>query len=357
MWNANEPFNDLPAAPIEELETRAVLKATVGARAELAGLNEALKRMPNPAVLLQSISLIEAQASSEIENIVTTIDELFRSAAHVEQEITPATKETLRYRTALYAGLESIKSRPITSTTASTVCTQVTGRDMSVRNLSGTFIGNPTTGLARYTPPDGAKVIREKLAEWETLVHDASDVDPLVIMAAAHYQFEAIHPFADGNGRTGRILNSLMLVERELLSYPVLYLSKYIIRNKNEYYDRLLEVTSSEAWEPWILFMLDGVTETSRETLLTVEQVDAARRSVRTVLREVGGSNSYLLDLLFELPYVRINNVVARCDVSRPTATKWLNELVEAGVLIDERIGRERLFINVQFLRALTLSS
>lgn len=356
MWNPAEPYNSLPAPPGAELETKAVLKATVKARAAIASLDQALQRIPNPSVLVSAIPLLEAKASSEVENIVTTTDELFRLAADSEERATPETKETLRYRSALFAGLRTLQRRPLTAGTAAEVCTHIKGREMDVRNLPGTYIANSTAQEVRYTPPDGKHVIEQKLTAWEGFIHGDDGIDPIVVMAAAHYQFEAIHPFADGNGRTGRILNVLLLMEAGLLRDPVLFLSRHIIRNKEEYFDRLLAVTRDGTWEGWLLFMLEGVRSTSLETLQMIDDIQSLQLTMREELKEVtsAGANADLLDLLFEQPYCRISSVVERCQVSRPTASKWLNELLSAGKLRDLRVGRERLFINHRFLATLS---
>ncbi len=354
-WRAEKPYNQLPALPPSApIETLAVLKGAIEARAAVAALDQAARRMPNPAVLLNAIPILEAQASSEIENIVTTTDELFRYAHDDSELATPETQETLRYRTALFAGLQSVRSRPLSVTTAAEVCSIIQGRDMDVRDLPGTIIANPATRRAIYTPPQGERTIRDKLANWADFIHGATTIDPLVRMAVAHYQFEAIHPFADGNGRTGRILNILLLVDAGLLRSPILYLSRYVIVHKDDYYRLLLEVTRSGAWEDWVLFMLGAVGETARATLVKIDAIQELQADVRDRMRATtAGANSDLLDVLFEQPYCRISNVMARCAVSRPTATKWLNELVAVDVLRDVRIGRDRLFINHGFLHVL----
>lgn len=357
-WRPDEPYNALPSLPpTGQLETIGVLKSAIEARAQLSALDQAARRMPNPNVLINAIPILEAQASSEIENIVTTTDELFRYA-HDESELAPpATKETLRYRAALFAGLDSIRSRPISTTTATAICSMIKARDMDVRDLSGTVIANPLTKQAVYTPPDGAAVIREKLHNWADFIHSAASIDPLVRMAIAHYQFEAIHPFADGNGRTGRIINILLLVDAGLLESPILYLSKYVIDHKDDYYRLLLGVTRDGAWEEWILFMLAAVRETASSTLLKIDAIQALQQRTRERMRATSaGANSDLLDVLFEQPYCRIGDVIKRCGVSRPTATKWLNELVAESILQDVRVGRERLFINHAFFDILLRS-
>jgi Fic family protein len=213
------------------VETKAVLKACVEARAAMAGLRQATALIPNPAVLINTIPILEAQASSEIENIVTTTDALFRHARLNELSADPATKEALRYRTALKAGFDSLKKRPLTTRTAEEICTIIRNVRMTVRKIPGTALANNATGEIIYTPPEEESRLRDKLANWERFIHESEGIDPLVRMAIAHYQFEAIHPFTDGNGRTGRIL-LLMLIEQGLLDLLILYLSRYVTLHK-----------------------------------------------------------------------------------------------------------------------------
>src|SRR3990167_7313448 len=230
-WQPHRPYNDLPRLPpTAELETKPVLKECVTARAALAELKQAAELIPNPAMLINTLPLLEARASSEIENIVTTADQLFR---HLQADAgaDPATKEALRYRRALLEGVQALKTRPLTTRTAEWICTQIKGVEMSMRKVPGTALANDATGAVVYTPPQGEARIRDLLANWERFLHEEETLDPLVRMAAAHYQFEAIHPFTDGNGRTGRVVNLLYLVEQGLLSLQVLYLSRYIVQN------------------------------------------------------------------------------------------------------------------------------
>lgn len=354
MWKAEEPFNELAPPPAGSLETPAVLKAAIGARSALAALNQAIRSTPNLTDLIGTIPLLEARASSEVENIVTTTDELFRLVSDVDGAASANALETLRYRQALYAGAEMVKARPLSGATAVEVCSRVRGSEVNIRVGAGTHIGNPSTGLARYTPPVGREVIWQKLREWEDFVHSDSGLDPLVTLAAAHYQFEGIHPFTDGNGRTGRVLNVLLLLEFGLLQEPVLYLSRYINENKAEYYRRLLAVSERQEWEAWILYMLEAVEDTSKQTLEMVEGIQGARDEFREAMRESSsGVNADLLDRLFEQPYTRIAGVMDACSVSRPTATKWLRELVARGLLAEQQSGRERLFINEALIGAL----
>ena len=356
-WNPTVAFNALPLLPpAADVETKSILKATIEARAALAALDQAARRIPNPTVLLNSLPLLEARASSEIENIVTTTDDLFAFAQNEAAATNSDTKETLRYRSALFAGIELSRRRPISAGTAIEVCSIIHDRQMDVRQLPGTFIGNPTTNEAVYTPPSGAAVLQTKLSNWERFVHSNADLDPLIRMAVAHYQFEAIHPFSDGNGRTGRIMNVLLLIDAGLIRDPILYLSRYFIEYRSDYYRLLLDVTASGAWEAWILFVLDGVRRTAKSTVSKIDGISALQTSVMDAIRVAtkAGANADLLAVLFEQPYSRIANVMDRCQVTRPTAASWLNALVDAGVLIDVRIGRERLFINVTFVDLLT---
>lgn len=276
--------------------------------------------------------------------------------AQDESSANPATREALRYRTALFEGFESVMTRGIVTTnTAREVCSIIKMHAMDLRHSSGTYIGNPQTQTAIYTPPEGYSVIDAKLGDWEMFVNSSAGYDPLVRMAVAHYQFEAIHPFEDGNGRTGRVLNVLMLVAAGLLSQPVLYLSKYIIGNKNDYYKRLLGVTAEEAWTDWIEYMLEGVRQTSISTLKKIDAIRALQGDMKLEMSKAinSGGHIALLDVLFEQPYCRISNVMQMCGVSRPTATNWLNALKDGGLLTDVKVGRERLFINTRFMNLL----
>ena len=231
------PNNDMPPLPPRiEIETRAVLKACIRARAALAETRMAGQLIPNQSILINSIPMLEAQASSEIENIVTTTDRLFRFVNNAGHQADPATKEALRYRTALHQGYLMLAKRPVTTTMAVEICRTIKGVDMDIRTTPGTALLSEVTGRIIYTPPQGADRIRSMLADWERYIHTAEDTDPLIRMAMMHYQFEAIHPFTDGNGRTGRVLNILYLVEQGLLDIPVLYLSRYIMETRAQYY-------------------------------------------------------------------------------------------------------------------------
>ncbi len=265
-WKPDRPYNDLPPLPpLLELETHAVLKRCISARAALAELKQAAELIPNQAMLIRTLPLLEAQASSEIENIVTTADELFRHMGQ-EAQANPSTKEALRYSHSLFNGFKALKQYPLNTRTVEQVCTTIKGVEMSIRRTSGTMLKNDSTGEIIYTPPEGEALLRDLLANWERFMHNETELDPLIRMAVGHYQFEAIHPFSDGNGRTGRVLNSLFLIQEGLLTLPILYLSRYIIENKSDYYRLLLQVTREKDWESWLLYILKGVEETANWT-------------------------------------------------------------------------------------------
>lgn len=353
----DKPFNDLPALPpAVDIETKPILKACIDARAALAELKIAGALIPNQAVLINTIPLLEAQASSEIENIVTTTDALFRYAQMEGQTGDLATKEALRYRTALHQGYVSLRDRPLSTNTAIQVCSHIKNADMGIRRIPGTALANSATGKVIYTPPVGEALLREKLANWERFIHEHTDIDPLIRMAVAHYQFEAIHPFTDGNGRTGRILNLLMLVEQGLLELPVLYLSRYILQEKASYYRGLNAVTTDATWQPWVLFMLSAVTETAHWTTGKIRAICQLQESAIAFARERAPKiySRELVDLLFVQPYCRIQNVVESGVAKRQTASTYLKQLADLGMLREVKIGREKLFLHPNFVRLLT---
>lgn len=354
-WNPTRPYNDLPLIPgASVLETKAVLKACVEARAALAGLKQGAELIPNQAMLINTLPVLEAQASSAIENIVTTTDKLFANL-HAESRTDPATKEALRYRRSLMEGYQALKQYPVTTRMAETICTRIKDVDMRVRRVPGTKLANAATGETIYTPPEGETVIREHLEGWERFLHEKLEIDPLIRMAAGHYQFEAIHPFTDGNGRTGRVINSLFLIQEDLLTLPILYLSRYIIRQKDKYYELLIDVTRNETWEPWLLYMIDGVRETAEWTLQKILAVRDLESSVAELIRAKLPKiySRELVDVIHQQPYCRIANVVDAGLAKRQTAATHLKRLVELGVLEERRSGREKLFVNTELLKVL----
>jgi Fic family protein len=355
-WASDRPFNALPLLPPRaELETRPVLKACVEARAALGELKQASELIPNVDMLINTLPVLEARASSEIENVVTTADALFRHL-NAEKEADPATKEALRYRDALLGAFAGLTNRPLATRTAEAICSRIKGVDMSVRRAAGTLIANTSSGEVIYTPPQGEALLRGLLSNWETFLHNATDLDPVVRMAVGHYQFEAIHPFADGNGRTGRVLNILFLVEQGLLPSPILYLSRYIIGHKATYYELLRRVTARGAWEPWLLFLLEGVAETAHWTTGKIAAIRAlADHTAETVRRGLPKIYSReLVDVVFIQPYCRIGNLVDAGIAQRQAASRYLKALAELDILREESLGREKLFVHPKLLRLLT---
>lgn len=344
-----------PLPPAGDIETKRVLRRCITARAALGELKQAAELIPNQAILINTLPLLEAQASSEIENIVTTTDRLFQHVGH-DDSTDPATKEALRYRQALLEGFRALQHLPIHTATAERVCSLIRGVEMHVRRVPGTKLGNTATGEVIYTPPEGEALLRTLLVNWEQFLHNETELDPLIRMAVAHYQFEAIHPFTDGNGRTGRVLNSLFLIQEELLTLPILYLSRYIIGRKSDYYRLLLAVTTSHAWEEWILFVLEGVEETARWTTAKIAAIrELAGQTTSYVRRAAPQIYSYeLVNLIFERPYCRISDLEVAGIAKRQAASRYLKQLVNIGVLEERSVGKEKLFVHPKFLQLLT---
>jgi Fic family protein len=358
-WKPERPYNELPLLPpAAEVETRAVLKRCITARAALAELKQAAELIPNQAMLINTLPLLEARASSEIENIVTTTDELFRHVGN-EAQANPATKEALRYSRSLFEGFNALKQTPLNTRTAEQVCTTIKGVEMTVRRTPGTTLKNDGTGETIYTPPEGETLLRDKLANWERYLHNETELDPLIRMAVGHYQFEAIHPFTDGNGRTGRVLNSLFLIQEGLLTLPILYLSRYIIQNKADYYRLLLQVTREDDWESWLLYLIKGVEETASWTTAKIATIralsDHTTDYVRASLPKVYSHE--LVSLLFQLPYCRISSLTEAGIAKRQTASQYLKQLVEIGVLAEIDAGKEKVFIHPKLMLLLTRDS
>ena len=356
-WQADRPYNQLPTLPpTVELETRAVLKRCIEARTALAELKQAAELIPNQRMLINTLPLLEAKDSSEIESIVTTTDLLFQHAQDGEHQADPATKEALRYRKALHNGYQSLADRPLCTGTAVEICRTLKGVNMDIRRVPGTQLANDRTGEIIYTPPEGEDRLRDLLANWERFLHNETDLDPLVRMAIGHYQFEAIHPFTDGNGRTGRVLNTLFLIQEGLLNLPILYLSRYIIAHRADYYRLLLDVTRNNAWEPWLLYMLSAVEETARWTCVKIAAIRRlAEHTTQFVRAQLPKTYSReLVDVIFEQPYCRISNVVDKQIAQRQAASRYLKELVSIGVLQEVQVGKEKLFIHPKLMQLLT---
>ena len=359
-FDPNRPFNSLPnLPPTADTETKAILRCCIGARAALADLQASGRLIPNQSMLINSIPLLEAQASSEIENIVTTTDQLFRYANAAAGQADPATKEALRYRTALYRGFQMLKRSPVSTTMAVEVCRTIKNVNLDIRKTPGTALISGTTNEVIYTPPDGEEVLRAKLANWERYIHEDDEIDPLIRLAVMHYQFEAIHPFIDGNGRTGRVLNLLYLVDKGLLDIPVLYLSRHIIQNKARYYQHLLDVTTQQAWEKWIIFILEAVRTTAEWTSAKIhairELLDETAAAIRQKQPRVYSHE--LAERIFVNPYCRISDLVEAGIAKRQTAATYLKALVAEGFLEELKAGRENLYINPPLLALLSGST
>jgi cell filamentation protein, protein adenylyltransferase len=353
------PYNDLPPLPppVEKIETARILKKCISARVALAELKQAAELIPNASVLANALPLLEAQASSEIENIVTTTDKLLEFVdAPDKRAADPATKEALRYRRALFEGVRKVQSGRIRVATAIDVCRTIKDENLDLRSEPGTMLRNMASGKVIYTPPEGQKLIREKLGNWEEFLGAPGDLDPLIRCAVQHYQFEAIHPFTDGNGRTGRVLNILYLVQEGLLDTPILYLSRYIIRHKADYYRLLLEVTTEQRWGPWVLFMLDCIENTCVWTTEKIKAIrDFMRHTGEFVRRRLPKIYSWeLVELLFRQPYCRIAHIVDAGIAKRQTASVYLKSLAEIGVLREINAGRESLFVHPKYIELLT---
>ena len=361
-FRPDKPFNDLPELPPgSELETPRVLKAITRASRALAELKGRTHTIPNPTILLNTLALQEAKFSSEIENIFTTNDELFRglAAEGIGADLSPHAKEVLHYRDALWHGMTAIQARPFLSTSlAIEVVNLIKENDAGIRNLPGTKLQNPETGEVIYTPPQGEDVIRRQLANLERFSNDASsELDPLVRVAVAHYQFEAIHPFFDGNGRTGRILIILQLVMNRLLDNPILFLSRFIIEHKPQYYRSLRAVTERGEWQGWLLYMLEAIEQTAHGT---TEKVNAIHELFARTLEEAKRIlprrtfSKELIELIFEQPYCKIRFVEKAGIAKRLTATKYLRDLEKAGFVRASKRGTELVFINHALWRLLT---
>ena len=354
-WRAEQPYNHLPALPpAVDIESKTVLKQCINSRAALAELKQAAELIPNPAMLISTIPVLEAKASSEIENIVTATDRLYQYM-DIGDKADPPTKEALRHSVALLQGFGSLAARPLSTRTAEQVCSHIKGIDMEVRRVPGAALASDASGAVIYTPPVGEDRLRTMLANWEKYLHNATEIDPLIRMAVGHYQFEAIHPFTDGNGRTGRVLNSLFLVQENLLTMPILYLSRYIIQHKADYYRLLLNVTRKQDWEPWVIFILKGVEETAQWTTAKIAGIRKLQEHTTQYVKQAAPKiySHEFIDMIFERPYCRIQNVSESGIAARQAASRYLKELVRIDVLQEKQEGREKLFIHSKLMKML----
>ena len=347
------PFNSLPLLPPakDKFETVKVLRQLVKSSVALAELKGLAKTLPNPNILLNAVILKEARASSEIENVITTQDKLYQAISAKGMEVDSATKEVLRYREAMLHGFKLIQKKGFLNINGIIdIQRTLEENNAGIRKLPGTALRNAATGKVIYTPPDNIDVINRLMKNMEEYLNVKSDISPLIKMAIQHYQFESIHPFYDGNGRTGRIINVLYLVLNGLLDTPVLYLSGYIIHNKATYYRLLQEVHAKEKWEDWVMFILTGVEHTANETIATVNEIsnlflltqDLSKKKVPKIY------SKELIELLFEHPYSKTEYLIERLGISRITASKYLKELEKLGILQSKQVWKETLYINTK---------
>lgn len=358
QFNPNNPWNDLPELPpAVNLESRAILRMCISSTAELSRANALVKLLPNQEVLINTLPLQEARRSSEIENIITTNDDIYRAMASDQNHIDSNLKEVLRYREALWEGVNRIQEgTKLDFHLFQQVCSRILDEKMNVRNES-VVIENRNTQELIYRPPTGYGHLIKLLTNLERFINDTTDeFQPLVKMAVMYYQFEAIHPFMDGNGRTGRILNILYLVNQGLLDLPILYLSRYFIENRDQYYRYLREVTENGEWEQWILYILKAVELTSRDT---ADKIEAINHLIEDFKRKAYGKTKAteregFIDLLFKWPYCKISIAERELDCSRITATRYLNEIAALGLLERIKMGREYNYINRELVELLS---
>ncbi len=348
----------VPLPYAEDLETKFILKQLPAAHAALAELKGIVRSIPNQIILLNTLGIQEAKDSSSVENIITTHDDLYKANLDFEVNTSPAIKEVQNYVAAMKRGFELVQTQGLlTNQTILKIQEILEGNNAGFRKLPGTAFKNAQTGEIVYLPPQDPTEIGSLMANLEQFINDSelSNYDPLVKMAIIHYQFESIHPFYDGNGRTGRILNILYLVLTGLQKLPILYLSSHIIRNKPDYYRLLQGVRENGDWESWISYMIRGVENTARETILLIEELKVLIAEMQVVLRtRYKFYSQELLNNLFEHPYTKIEFLVRDLGVSRITAANYLNQLAADGVLRKEKLGTGNYYVNERLFELLS---
>ena len=342
-----------------DFETNAVLKKLASAHRALGELKGVVGTIPNQHILLETLILREARESSAIENIISTFDEIYQSDFLSNQFASPAAKEVHHYAKALLEGFKLINAQGLLTDNHILQIQQIVEQNNAgYRKLPGTKLLNDKTGEIVYIPPQDYETIVSFMNNLEQFINDDSlmQLDPLVKMAIIHHQFESIHPFYDGNGRTGRIINILYLVQKDLLHLPILYLSKYIIKHKTDYYRLLQDVRNSNTWEEWIIFMLNAVEETSLETLTLVNRINSLMQEYNLLIRTKHPKlySQDLLNNLFRYPYTKIEFIQKDLQVSRNTAIRYLEELVKSDILVKHKIGRDNYFENWALFKLLS---
>jgi len=340
-----------------EYETKVVLKKLASAHRALAELKGVALSIPRQEILINTLTLQEAKDSSEVENIVTTHDELYKGSLGIDNLVTPATKEVHSYVSALKCGFDLVKNNKVLTTNNIIEIQEVLEKNNAgLRKVPGTTLKNQQTGEVVYEPPQEYQKIRDLMSNLEIFINNEAltDLDPIVKMAIIHFQFESIHPFYDGNGRTGRIINILYLVLNELLDIPILYLSRYIIRNKAKYYALLQSVRDKGSWEEWILYMLNAVEETAYDTIRLVNVIKKEMQEMKNTLRDNYKFYSQeLMNHLFKQPYTKIEFLQNELGVSRITAASYLNQLAKDEVLFKHKLGKTNYYINTKLMDAL----
>lgn len=336
---------------IEDVESKVVLRKSALAHKALAELKGAISSIPNENILLETLTLREAKDSAAIENIISTFDEVYQSNLLSMQFVTPASKEIHQYAEALKIGFQLVKTHGLlTNNYILQIQAVVEQNKAGFRKLPGTQLLNDKTGEIIYTPPQDYATIVELMSNLEKFINDDAlmDADHLVKMAIIHHQFESIHPFYDGNGRTGRIINILYLVQKNLLHLPVLYLSKYIIQNKQDYYRLLQHVRETGKWEEWILYFLDGVQQTANESVELINNMRILMQKYKQQIRNQHAKmySQDLLNNLFKYPYTKIEFIQRDVGVSRSTAIRYLEALVVDGILKKIKVGRDNFYLN-----------
>ena len=364
IFDRTKPFNSLPPLPPEEsiIFSKEVLLKLAEANRSLGKLDGISSKLPNPRMLINTISLQEAKSSSEIENIFTTDDELYKALSTTDTKISPAAKEVLRYRESLWAGVKSIeKEERISLDTIINIFQTIKESTHGIRSeQSGVRIikggRSSTSGEVVYTPPRGDKLLQDLLQNFLTYINDDERYtdDPLLKMVISHYQFEAIHPFTDGNGRTGRILNTLILINKGLLTYPILYMSSYIIDHKENYYHYLNGVSSRDDWKRWLIYMLEAVRLTADYTVFKIEEIMSQFSETRKYIEKHLPKMEYsVMEAIFTQPYIKAIHLVGDKIKSRNTARKYLDQLCDIQVLELKHIGNENVYINNELVRIL----
>ncbi|MFT4857066.1 MAG: Fic family protein [Algoriphagus sp.] len=350
-WNLSPLPYDL------DLESKSILKRLPSAHAALAELKGLVYSIPNQEILLNTLAIQEAKDSSAVENIITTHDELYKSDLEFEN-FSPAIKEVQNYVSAMKQGFALVENQGlITNQTILKIQETLEGNNAGFRKIPGTALKNTQTGETIYLPPQDPGEILDLMSNLERFINEPelSDLDPLVKMALIHFQFESIHPFYDGNGRTGRIINLLYLILSGLQKLPILYLSSHIIRNKPDYYRLLQGVRENGDWESWLIYMIDGVEKTARETIQLIKDLKVLIAEMKTLLRDNYKFYSQeLLNNLFTHPYTKIEFIVRDLGVSRITAANYLNKLAEDGVLRKERLGTGNYYVNERLYELLS---